>query len=90
MLGCIARAGRHGIGRESSKLSRHLLQWVFEQGLDGERERTCCHTTNHRGQAMSMHTIPTPDEIDAVIFDMIAVEAAQVPTLAASLIFGRA
>jgi hypothetical protein len=28
---------------------------------------------------MSAHTIPTPDEIDAVIFDMIAAEAAQVP-----------
>ena len=28
---------------------------------------------------MNTHTIPTPDEIDAVIFDMIAAEAAQVP-----------
>jgi hypothetical protein len=28
---------------------------------------------------MDTHTIPTPDEIDAVIFDMIAAEAAQVP-----------
>jgi hypothetical protein len=28
---------------------------------------------------MSAHTIPTPDEIDAVIFDMIAAEAARVP-----------
>ena len=28
---------------------------------------------------MNMHTVPTPDEIDAVIFDMIAAEAAQVP-----------
>src|SRR5262245_8972453 len=26
-----------------------------------------------------MQTIPTPDEIDAVIFDMIAAEAAQIP-----------
>ena len=26
-----------------------------------------------------MHTIPTPDEIDAVIFDMIAADAARVP-----------
>ncbi|MGC2462454.1 MAG: hypothetical protein WA446_16005 [Steroidobacteraceae bacterium] len=28
---------------------------------------------------MSTHTIPTPEEIDAVIFDMIAAEAARVP-----------
>ena len=28
---------------------------------------------------MNTHAIPTPDEIDAVIFDMIAAEAAQVP-----------
>ena len=28
---------------------------------------------------MITHTLPTPDEIDAVIFDMIAAEAAQVP-----------
>jgi hypothetical protein len=28
---------------------------------------------------MSVHTIPTPDEIDAVIFDMIAADAARVP-----------
>ena len=28
---------------------------------------------------MSVHTIPTPDEIDAVIFDMIAADASRVP-----------
>ena len=28
---------------------------------------------------MSARTVPTPDEIDAVIFDMIAVDAAQMP-----------
>ena len=28
---------------------------------------------------MNTHILPTPDEIDAVIFDMIAAEAAQVP-----------
>ena len=28
---------------------------------------------------MNTHTIPTPDEIDAVIFDMIAAEAARAP-----------
>jgi hypothetical protein len=28
---------------------------------------------------MTTHILPTPDEIDAVIFDMIAAEAAQVP-----------
>jgi hypothetical protein len=28
---------------------------------------------------MNTHTIPTPNDIDAVIFDMIAAEAAQVP-----------
>jgi hypothetical protein len=28
---------------------------------------------------MNTHILPTPDEIDAVIFDIIAAEAAQVP-----------
>jgi hypothetical protein len=28
---------------------------------------------------MNTHILPTPDEIDAVIFDMVAAEAAQVP-----------
>jgi hypothetical protein len=39
---------------------------------------------------MNTHTIPTPDEIDAVIFDMIAADAAQCLTTPASAISGRA
>ena len=30
MRGYIARAGRHGIGRERSKLSRRFVRWAFE------------------------------------------------------------
>ena len=32
-----------------------------------------------QGKTMNTHIIPTPHEIDAVIFDMIAAEAARVP-----------
>ena len=67
MRGYIARAGRHGIGRERSKLSRGFLQWAFQHEEIDEQEpvRFATGEENER-RAETMRPKPSDYDIDGV------------------------